>query len=90
MEKNNRILYYVNSDWYFCLHWIDRAVAAKKAGYRIDVLAPITEESYKEEILSQGLKFHNIDMHRTSINPFNELRALFQTIMKVIELKTGF
>ncbi len=34
-----RLCYFVNSDWYFDLHWTERAIAARDAGYEIHVIS---------------------------------------------------
>lgn len=43
-----RLCYFVNSDWYFDLHWIERAIAARDAGYEIHIISHfISEEIIK-------------------------------------------
>lgn len=34
-----RLCYFVNSDWYFDLHWTERAIAARDAGYEIHIIS---------------------------------------------------
>ncbi|STW05947.1 glycosyl transferase [Klebsiella grimontii] len=34
-----KLCYFINSDWYFDLHWIDRAIAARDAGYEIHIIS---------------------------------------------------
>ncbi|HBQ2580979.1 TPA: glycosyltransferase family 1 protein, partial [Klebsiella pneumoniae] len=33
-----KLCYFINSDWYFDLHWIDRAIASRDAGYEIHII----------------------------------------------------
>lgn len=37
-----KLCYFINSDWYFDLHWIDRAIAARDAGYEIHIIGDAT------------------------------------------------
>lgn len=77
---NRKILMFANSDWYFELHWLDRALAAKKSGFEVHVLAPQTEEKYKESFEKNGFYFHTLDMHRTSLNLFGEFSVFYQCL----------
>lgn len=44
-----RLCYFVNSDWYFDLHWTERAIAARDAGYEIHIISHfIGEEIIKK------------------------------------------
>jgi len=38
-----KLLYIINVDWYFNLHWIDRAKAALESGYAVHIATQITE-----------------------------------------------
>lgn len=76
--RNKKILMFANSDWYFELHWLDRALAAQKSGFEVHILAPQTDEKYKHIFERNGLYFHTLDMHRTSLNPFGELTVFYQ------------
>ncbi|MDV0592436.1 glycosyltransferase, partial [Raoultella ornithinolytica] len=46
-----KLCYFINSDWYFDLHWTDRAIAARDAGYEIHI---IREGANKQVISSQA------------------------------------
>ncbi len=45
-----RLCYFVNSDWYFDLHWTERAIAARDAGYEIHVISHFIGEEIIKKI----------------------------------------
>ncbi len=68
---NKKLLFNITEDWFFCSHFLERALAAKKAGYTIFVLSRI---SLKKDILDNyGIKFISVPFNRKSINPIYEL-----------------
>jgi Glycosyltransferase len=70
-----RLLYVINVDWYFCLHWLARARAAQKAGYEVHVATRITDSQHHLVMSAQGFYVHPIHLGRKSINPYQELRS---------------
>ena len=69
-----RILFFVTEDWFFCSHFLDRAVAAKSAGYDVVVLTRVTDHG--GQIRSSGLALRSIIFDRHGMNPFRELRTI--------------
>lgn len=69
-----RILFFVTEDWFFCSHFLDRAVAAKSAGYDVVVLTRVTDHG--GQIRSSGLALRPIIFDRHGMNPFRELRTI--------------
>ena len=75
---NKKLLFNITEDWFFCSHFLERALAAKKAGYSIFVLSRM---SLKKDILdSYGMKFISVPFNRKSTNPFYELCVLIRII----------
>ena len=75
---NKKLLFNITEDWFFCSHFLERALAAKKAGYSIFVLSRM---SIKKDIIeSYGMKFISVPYNRKSINPFYELCVLVRII----------
>lgn len=61
----------VSEDWFFASHFWARAVAAKKAGWRVVL---ITRESGRvESIRASGIECIIVDVGRKSLNPFKGL-----------------
>jgi len=73
-----KLLYLITEDWFFCSHFIERAVAASKAGYEVLVVA--REGTHGHLIREAGLRFVSLEIDRRSMNPFRELR-LFIAIL---------
>jgi glycosyltransferase involved in cell wall biosynthesis len=71
-----RVLFFVSEDWFFCSHFIDRAVAAKAAGYDVLVLTRVREHG--KAIRGKGLTLLPIDISRHGLNPLVELRTVRQ------------
>lgn len=40
-----KLCYFINSDWYFDLHWIDRAIASRDAGYEIHIISHFIDDN---------------------------------------------
>lgn len=73
-----KLFYLVTEDWFFCSHFIERAIAAKEEGYDVTVLAK--ENSHAEKIRAAGLNFIGLRFERRSINLVRELGLLLKII----------
>lgn len=82
--QNRILLYVINVDWYFLLHWTDRAKAAQRDGYRVHVATLITSAENEQEILAMGFSLHRISFFRHSINPVKNLGAI-KSLYKIIK-----
>ena len=76
---NKKLLFNITEDWFFCSHFLDRATAAKKAGYSIFVISRISLE--KNTLDKYGIKFISVPFDRKSINPLYELNILLRIIL---------
>ena len=75
-----KLLYLVNVDWFFISHRMDLAIAAKKEGYDVYVLAKDTGYSH---IFSQNkINFVDIPVSRSGINPLKEFKLLLIILFK--------
>lgn len=72
--SNPRIIYFITEDWFFCSHFLNRAVAARKAGYEVSVITRIGKD--QDRIVAHGIRVHNLSLDRTGMNPWSELRTL--------------
>jgi glycosyltransferase involved in cell wall biosynthesis len=73
-----KILYFVTEDWFFCSHFIDRAVATKQAGYDVVVITRV--RNHGEIIRSAGLRLIPLDLERRGKNLLRELNAILSLI----------
>ena len=74
----------VNVDWYFLLHWLDRARAAINSGYAVHLAVGITDQDNLENLTELGITVHPIPIERRGTNLFRELCTL-RSIFKVIQ-----
>ena len=78
MYKRKKLLYLITEDWFFCSHFLERALAAKNAGYEIIVCSK--KNKNKKHIEEYGIKFQEVNFNRKNINPFYELLVLIKII----------
>lgn len=73
-----KLLYFIGVDWFFYSHFLDRAIAAKQAGYDVVVLTGLTR---KDDPLAQhGIKLIGIPFARRSLHPIRFMLTLRDVI----------
>jgi len=82
--NNKKLLFIINVDWYFKLHWLPRALAAKEAGFDITVATHFTNPSIRAELRGLGFSLLPLFLDRKSINPKTNLK-IKQQIARLIE-----
>jgi len=73
---NRKLLYIINVDWYFVMHWLDRANAAKHAGYDVHIAMECSDHKHRQSLEKSGFHVHDIPLCRKSVNPVTELRTV--------------
>ncbi len=76
MTFRKSILYFVTEDWYFCSHRLVLAKAAQRQGYDVSVLTRVRQHG--DSIRKEGIDLIPLEMIRGGINPFSELKSLYQ------------
>ena len=74
-----KLLFVVDTDWFFISHRLALAVAAKEEGYTVVVVAYVTGKA--DLIREKGVKFIHAEVVRKGLNPLKELtiaRALYR------------
>jgi glycosyltransferase involved in cell wall biosynthesis len=61
-------------DWFVSSHFLERAIAAREAGYDVTVLA--NDNGKSAPIAAAGLDFIAIPLHRRGLNPFSEIKTI--------------
>jgi glycosyltransferase involved in cell wall biosynthesis len=64
----------LTEDWFFCSHFLERALAARDAGYDVVVLA--NENGKAAQIRAAGIHFMPIPLKRRGLNPLVEIKTL--------------
>jgi len=72
-----KILFIINVDWYFNLHWLERVKAAQVAGYEVNVATHFKDASNMAMLESYGFVCHEVKFNRSSMNPVKELMTLW-------------
>ncbi|PKI02283.1 glycosyltransferase family 4 protein [Glaciecola sp. 33A] len=80
-----KVLFVLNADWYFNLHWKERAVDAMRNGFDVHVAIPSCEPKIRKELSELRIVIHIFSMHRTSLGVFSEVRTML-SLLKVIKL----
>lgn len=79
------LVFLVTEDWYFCLHWMHIAVAARSAGFRVTVITRVADDG--DRIRAAGLELIPFDLRRKSRNPFRALVDLLRIVKLYRALK---
>lgn len=82
MGSRPRLVWLVSEDWYFRLHFLHWAEAARDAGFDVHLIARTGERGPEaaSEIRDAGFAVHEIDLRRSGLNPFDDLRARRQIL----------
>lgn len=70
-----KLVYIINADWYFNLHWKDRAIAAS-TDYDVFVICPSNDKKFIDDCKENNISFINFDLSRSGVNPINEIKSL--------------
>lgn len=81
-----KLCYFINSAWYFELHWFDRAKAALDAGYDVSLIANFDNNDILKRLENAGFKCYNSKMNEKTINPFlfiKDFICLYKTLTDI-------
>ena len=70
-EQKKRVLFIFTEDWAFAALFLDRAVAARQAGFEVAVHVRCT--THREIIEREGLRVIPHNISRSGTNPFSAL-----------------
>ena len=77
-QRPQRLLFMFTEDWAFAALFLDRAVAAKNAGYEVAVHVRCSK--HRAVIERAGLQVIPHNISRSGLNPFRELLSVLQLI----------
>ncbi|MBY7995825.1 glycosyltransferase family 4 protein [Vibrio fluvialis] len=81
---NKVVAFVINVDWYFNLHWVERAEYFKSLGYSIHIVSNFSDKDIKNVLLDKGYQCYHLDVKRKSINFFNEFMS-FNQLRKLLK-----
>ncbi len=67
------LTFIVNVDWYFFLHWVDRAIYFKNQGYEIYLVTSVSDKKYEDLCIFHGINLVDVKLKRATINPFFDI-----------------
>ena len=76
MASEMKLLFVITEDWFFVSHFLERATAAKDAGYAVAVATRLNQ--HEELITRSGIVVFPIEFSRRGMNPFIELQTAFK------------
>ncbi|TVQ85327.1 MAG: glycosyltransferase family 1 protein [Chromatiaceae bacterium] len=76
--KRVRLLFLVTVDWFFSSHYLNRALAARQAGYEVLVVTHLDTEDAR--LRAAGLVPIHWRVRRKGLNPLTELQAIQQLV----------
>ncbi len=76
MASDMKLLFVITEDWFFVSHFLERAVAARDAGYAVAVATRLSQD--EELIRGSGIIVFPIEFSRRGMNPFVELQTAFK------------
>jgi glycosyltransferase involved in cell wall biosynthesis len=71
-----KILFVLNADWYFDLHWKERACNAIENGFLVSVALPYCSDEIRISLGGEGIEVHEFIMNRTETSIAKELNAI--------------
>ena len=74
MNFKKKLLFLLTEDWFFCSHFLERAVAAKNQGYKVIVCAK--KNNHKSLIEDKGIIFKEVPFNRRSLNLITEIYCI--------------
>lgn len=81
------ILYVSNTDWYFQLHWMNRALASIDAGYQVSLVTDFSSDNIRWVFEKKGIRCFHIPLSRSGINPVGEIVYLIRIYAKVKKIE---
>lgn len=70
-----KVLYFITEDWFFCSHFIERAIAARAAGNEVVVLTRVGKSA--KIIEEAGIRVLPLAIQRRSFNPLREISVIY-------------
>ena len=73
-----KLLYFIGVDWFFYSHFLDRAIAAKQAGYDVVVVTRVTDklDRQPDRLSRHGIRLIPMHIDRRSMHPVRLFRNL--------------
>lgn len=77
-QSRPKLIFFVTVDWFFCSHFLARAVAAREAGYEVLILTNV--DRHGDVIRNAGLRLEDLAISRRSVSPMGALQTLLHIV----------
>ena len=84
-DRSRHLVYVITEDWFFASHFLDRAIAAVDAGYKVTVVTRCRDAA--REFKNHGFFIENIELSRRGLNPITELATILRLRSTLKRLK---
>jgi len=81
-----KICFFINSGWYFKLHWFDRAKLFLDDGFEVYVIGHFTREE-KAFLTRVGMNCYESGMHERSLNVFSSLKDMLNIFLIIRKIR---
>lgn len=81
MNKNKKLLFVVNVDWFFVSHRLPIALQAMEMGYDVHVICAVSDK--KEYIEDLGIILHHFDFSRSGKNILKEFHSVYKLYREI-------
>ncbi|KGD72194.1 hypothetical protein HA49_15690 [Tatumella morbirosei] len=82
-----KICYFINSDWYFDLHWLERAMSAKNDGFEVCVITRFHGDRFLKKFTELGVHCFPLPLKERSYNVFGFVYFSVETFRILNNLK---
>lgn len=87
--SKGRLLFFITEDWYFSMHFLNIALAAKDNGWEVTLVCNTGQkgENAMSQIIASKLNFFPIKLSRSNISPLQDLKTLIKVFKLIKESK---
>jgi len=78
-NRTPKLIFFVTVDWFFCSHFMERAKAARQAGYEVCVVTSMSR--HRSDIENADCRVIELDVDRRSLSPISAFRTIRQLIV---------
>jgi glycosyltransferase involved in cell wall biosynthesis len=86
-RNQKKVVFFINVDWYFNLHWVNRARKALENGYQVHVVTNFISKKIKTQLMHEGFYCRHISFDRKSLNPFSIIKTTLHFFFIILSIK---
>jgi len=75
--KKKSLCLIINADWYFKLHWLERALLFQEQ-FKIKIISNFEDYQFKKSLIDMGFEVYDIPLSRRGISIIKEINLFYQ------------